>query len=299
MKLNEQRRQLLGWLAAAPLGLALPAWALNDSPLMASRQELARLEKSFSGSIGVYLLDTQKRRHFSYQGEKRYAFCSTFKALLGAAILHKSSQEADLLEREMTLNSSDFVAYSPVTEKHKDGSMRIADLCAATIQTSDNTAANALLRELGGPAELTAYMRSIGDNAFRLDRWETELNSALPGDLRDTSTPSAMANSLQKLVLGNALAEPQKQLLKDWLIGNTTGNTRIRAGLPQGWIVGDKTGTGDYGNAHDIAVVWPPSRAPFVLAIYTSRKKKDSEARSDIIAEVTRVVVQQWLLKQA
>ncbi len=299
MKLNEQRRQLLGWLAAAPLGLAQPAWAVNDSPLMASRQELARLEKSFSGSVGVYLLDTQTRRHFSYQGEKRYAFCSTFKALLGATILHKSSQEADLLEREMTLNSSDFVTYSPVTEKHKDGSMRIADLCAATIQTSDNTAANALLRELGGPAELTAYMRSIGDNAFRLDRWETELNSALPGDLRDTSTPSAMANSLHKLVLGNALAEPQKQLLKDWLIGNTTGNTRIRAGLPQGWIVGDKTGTGDYGNAHDIAVVWPPSRAPFVLAIYTSRKKKDSEARSDIIAEVTRVVVQQWLLKQA
>lgn len=298
MNMNAQRRQLLGWLAAAPLGLTLPAWAVNDSPLMASRQELARLEKSFSGSIGVYLLDTQTRRHFSYQGEKRYAFCSTFKALLGAAILHKSSQDADLLEREITLNSSDFVAYSPVTEKHKDGSMRIADLCAATIQTSDNTAANALLRELGGPAALTAYMRSIGDNAFRLDRWETELNSALPGDLRDTSTPSAMASSLYKVVLGNALAEPQKQLLKDWLIGNTTGNTRIRAGLPQGWIVGDKTGTGDYGSAHDIAVVWPPSRAPFVLAIYTSRKKKDSEARSDIIAEVTRVVVQQWLLKQ-
>ncbi|NDI85734.1 class A beta-lactamase [Undibacterium crateris] len=298
MNMNAQRRQLLGWLAAAPLGLTLPAWAVNDSPLMASRQELARLEKSFSGSIGVYLLDPHTRRHFSYQGEKRFAFCSTFKALLGAAILHKSSQDGDLLEREITLNSSDFVTYSPVTEKHKDGSMRIADLCAATIQTSDNTAANALLRELGGPAALTAYMRSIGDNAFRLDRWETELNSALPGDLRDTSTPSAMANSLHKLVLGNALAEPQKHMLKEWLIGNTTGNTRIRAGLPQGWLVGDKTGTGDYGSAHDIAVVWPPSRAPFVLAIYTCRKKKDSEARSDIIAEVTRVLVQQWLLKQ-
>mgnify|MGYP003512876270 FL=1 len=183
------------------------------------------------------------------------------------------------------------MAYSPITEKHLADGMTIFNLCAAAITQSDNTAMNLLIKKLGGLEAVTAFARSIGDNTFRLDRWEPKLNSAIPGDLRDTSTPAAMERSLQQLALSDALALPQRKQLQTWLKSNVTGNYRIRAGLPKAWIVGDKTGTGDYGTTNDIGIIWPPKRSPIVVAIYFTQNKKNAVKREDIIASVTHLLI--------
>jgi len=272
------RRALLLALAAAPFARAA------DAPASA----LAQLEKTSGGRLGVAAIDTANGRRLLHRADERFPLCSTFKMMASAAILARGSA---LLEKRVRYTAADLVTYSPVTGKHVDEGMTVAELCAAALQYSDNTAGNLLLKELGGPAALTAYARSIGDQAFRLERWETELNTAIPGDLRDTTTPLSMALSLQKLVLGEALPPAQRQRLKDWMLGNTTGAARIRAGLPAGWPVADKTGTGDYGSANDIAVIWPPGRAPVVLAVYLTQPGKDDQPRSEIHAQAARIVV--------
>jgi beta-lactamase class A len=185
------------------------------------------------------------------------------------------------------------VAYSPVTQQHLREGMTVAELCAAALQYSDNTAGNQLMKILGGPAAVTAFARSIGDASFRLDRWETALNSAIPGDLRDTCTPGGMAGNLQRLLLQDTLGGPQRQQLATWLRGNTTGATRIRAGVPAGWAVADKTGAGDYGSVNDIGVLWTPAGVPMVLTVYLTQPRKDASGRNDVVAAAARIVVAQ------
>lgn len=215
-----------------------------------------------------------------------------FESCLQRSVVSSRAQgEPGLLDKRVPLPRDRFVNYSPITGKHVGGEMSVADLCAAALQYSDNTAGNALLRELDGPAGLTRYARALGDQSFRLDRWETELNTAIPGDERDTTTPLAMARTLQKLLLLDGLAPRQQDQLRNWMLGNTTGGTRIRAAVPAGWQVADKTGTGDYGSASDIAVIYPPAKAPIVLAIYTRHPAKDAEARSDVIAHAARIAL--------
>ncbi len=169
--------------------------------------------------------------------------------------------------------------------------MSIAQLCAATVQYSDNTAANLLIKGLGGLEAVNRFTQGIGDPAFRLDRREPDLNSAIPGDLRDTTTPAAMAASVKKIVLGEVLGASQREQLIVWLKGNTTGDASIRAGAPAGWIVGDKTGAGDYGTTNDVAVLWPPKGAPVVLAVYFTQPQQDAESRRDVLAAATRLVM--------
>ena len=215
--------------------------------------------------------------------------------MLAAAVLAEGSRSPGLLQRRIRYTRQDLVTHSPVTEAHLGDGMTVEELCAAAVQHSDNTAGNLLLRLVGGPAGLTAYARSVGDAAFRLDRWETALNSALPGDERDTTTPAAMSATLKRLVLDAELPAPQRAQLQDWLVGNTTGGSRIRAGVPAGWRVGDKTGTGDYGSTNDIAVLWPPQRAPVTLAIYLTGTAPDAKPRNEIVAQAARVVAG-WLV---
>jgi beta-lactamase class A len=283
-----KRRTLLLALAAAPLTHAAE---LLDSPPAATPLTpallLARLEAESGGRLGVAALNTADGRQLLHRADERFPFCSTFKTMLSAAVLAK---EPSLLKKRVAYSKGDLVAYSPVTGKHVGKGMTVAALCEATIQYSDNAAANLLMKQIGGPAAVTAFARSIGDNEFRLDRMETELNTAVPGDPRDTTTPAAMAASLHKLVLGDGLAPAQRKQLKDWMLGNTTGDTRIRAGVPSNWQVADKTGTGEHGTTNDIAVLWPPGRAPIVLVAYLTQPGKDDKARSEIIAEAAKIV---------
>ena len=227
-----------------------------------------------------------------YRYDERFPMCSTFKLLLAAAILQRSEQDIRLLQQRVHYTQADLVAYSPITEKHIADGMTIAELCAATVQYSDNAAANLLLKILGGPASITEFTRTLGDKDTRLDRWETELNTAIPGDPRDTTTPIAMVFNMQKLVLGESLGPAQREQLQTWLKGSTTGGARIRAGVPANWQVGDKTGSGAYGATNDIAVLWPPTRPPILIAIYYVQDAREAENRSEVVAAATRIVVE-------
>jgi beta-lactamase class A len=168
--------------------------------------------------------------------------------------------------------------------------MTLAELCEAALTVSDNTAANALLASFGGPPALTSYARSLGDTVTRLDRAEPDLNEATPGDPRDTTTPAAMLGNLHRLVLGDALAPGSRARLTSWLAANTTGSARIRAGLPKEWRVGDKTGSGNHAVANDVAVAWPPGRAPLLLSVYYAESSASADQRNAVIAEAARIV---------
>lgn len=283
------RRSLLLALAAAPFAHAAE---LLDNPAAGvpspAEALLSRLESDAGGRLGVFALNTADGQHVQHRADDRFPFCSTFKLMLAGAILARGPV---LLKQRIRYTSSDLVTYSPISSKYAGQGMTVAELCAAAIQYSDNTAANLLIEQLGGVAAVTAFARSIGDYTFRLDRMETQLNTALPGDLRDTTTPAAMAESLNRLVLGDVLAPAARKQLKDWLLGNTTGDTRIRAGVPSGWLVGDKTGTGDYGSTNDIGIIWPPGKAPIVLAVYYTQQGKDDKARSEVIADASRIAL--------
>ncbi|MGO4330221.1 class A beta-lactamase [Cupriavidus sp. 2TAF22] len=287
----QRRRSLLLAAAAAPLAAISPVRAAAGHDASAAQATLAALEGDSGGRLGVAALNTSDGSRLRYRADERFAFCSTFKVMLAGAILARSTRQDGLLAQRIPYAKDNLVTYSPVTAKHAGEGMTVAELCRAALQYSDNTAANLLIRLAGGPQDVTAFARSIGDDAFRLDRWETELNTAIPGDPRDTSTPAAMADSLHKLALADALPAPARQQLQDWMRGNTTGARRIQAGMPAGWQSGDKTGTGDYGTTNDIAVLWPPGGAPVVVAVYFTQPQKDAKAREDVIAQAARIAL--------
>lgn len=220
--------------------------------------------------------------------------CSTHKVMAVAAMLKVSQASPNVLKTVLHYDSSDLVPWSPVTEKHIQSGMSFRVLGRATITLSDNTAINLITKWLGGPEVVTSFARSIGDNRFFLSRYEPKLNSANPGDMRDTSTPFAMAKSLRQLVLGHVLALKQRQLLKKWLIENTTGDKRIRAGVPKDWIVGDKTGAcGNFGAMGDIAVIWPNDRPPMITVIYFTAKNKEGHPPEDLITKAAVLVLRE------
>jgi beta-lactamase class A len=287
-----RRRWLPVVLAMVVCAAPGSAWAGPDG-VKALNGQLAALEREAGGRLGLVLRDPATGRRFAYQGGERFPLCSTFKLVLAAAVLHKSQDDPGLLAQPLAYGPGDLLAWAPVTRRSLEQGrpMTVAELCAAAIQVSDNTAANQLLGKLGGPEALTAYARSLGDQAFRLDRREPDLNSAVPGDPRDTTTPEAMARTVEKLVLGDALGAPQRRQLADWLKGNTTGGESIRAGAPAGWTVGDKTGSGGYGTTNDVAVLWPPQGGPLVLAVYFTQAQKDAHARKDVLAAATRLTL--------
>ena len=252
------------------------------------RAEFARIEAERGGRLGVALLDTLDGRFVSHRADERFAMCSTFKLLAGGAVLARVDAGRDRLDRRIRYDAKHLVTYSPVTEKNVATGMTLAELCDAAITLSDNTAGNLLLSAIGGPQGLTAFVRTLGDPVTRLDRTETELNEAAPGDPRDTTTPAAMAADIRALVLGDALSAASREQLKAWLIANKTGGTRIRAGVPAGWIVGDKTGTGERGTNNDVGILWPPGRAPMILCVYLTETSASFEARNATIAAVAK-----------
>ncbi|MDN6886085.1 class A beta-lactamase [Variovorax sp. CAN2819] len=283
-----QRRTLLLGVSVLPLAGACTAWSGTGSQSSAEAQ-LAELESAAGGRLGVVGFNTGSGARIQHRAHERFPLCSTFKLMLAAAVLERSAKDASLLSKNVSYSKSDLIEHSPITEKHVSTGMTVAAMCAATIQYSDNAAANLLLKLLGGPATVTAFARGIGDQAFRLDRTEPELNSSIPGDPRDTTTPAAMSDSIQRLVLGDALGAGQRDQLRTWLLGNTTNKERFLAGVPAGWKVGDKTGGGSYGSNNDVGVLWPPAGAPIVLSVYLTFPRKDAKVRNDVVASATRI----------
>ncbi len=270
-------------LLAVPL-LSVPAFA--DDSISALRE----LERRNGGRLALALLDTASGRRVAHRGDERFPMCSTFKFLAAALMLARVDRGEDRLDRRIVFAESDLVPYSPATKEHAGpGGMTVDAICAAAVTLSDNTAGNLMLASFGGPAGLTAFVRGLGDPVTRLDRIETELNEGAPGDPRDTTSPLAMLGTMQKVVAGNMLSAGSRERLIGWLVANKTGDKRLRAGLPAAWRVGDKTGTGGNGSANDIAVAWPPGRAPVFIAAYYTGSTISDEARSAVIAEAGRI----------
>lgn len=277
--------------ACSFLILLVSVFGTEPGPIAA--HSLATLERQAGGRLGVALLDHTGDPLVVYRADERFPLCSTSKILAISALLKVAESEPNLLRHEVRIQRADLVNYNPITARHVGGTLTYADLCAAAMQYSDNAAMNLILKRLDGPAAVTRFARTIGDNTFRLDRQEPELNTAIPGDVRDTSTPRAMAGSLRHLALGRALAPAERAQLVDWMKGNTTGNASIRAGAPVGWEVADKTGMGGYGTINDVAVLWPPHSPPLVLAVYFTQSSPNARPRPEVIAAATRIVIQQ------
>jgi beta-lactamase class A len=258
------------------------------------------IETRIGGRIGVAALDTGNEKHLDYRAEERFPMCSTFKFLAAAAVLKRVDEKKERLERFVPYNAKDILEYAPVTKEHlKEGGMTLGALCEAAIEQSDNTAGNLLLNAIGGPAGLTNFVRALGDRVTRLDRIEPELNSAIPGDERDTTTPAAISSDMQRLLLGDALSDASRRKLDDCLQRNETGGSMIRAGVPKTWSVGDKTGRGSNGATNDIAIMRPPRGAPILLAIYSVGSTATANDRAAAIAEVAKVVAEFLKPKEA
>lgn len=280
-----RRPMLAGSLFAGSL-LVLPAFA-NDAA-----KSFAEVEARNGGRLGVAALDTASGRALGHRTDERFPMCSTFKFLLAALVLARVDRGQERLDRRIVFSEKDLESYSPVTKGHVGTpGMSLAELCDATVTLSDNTAANLLLAQLGGPGALTTFARELGDELTRLDRIEPALNESMPGDPRDTTTPAAMLADMRRLLVEQALSTASRAQLVAWLIGCKTGDKRLRAGFPADWRIGDKTGSGERGSANDIAIAWPPARAPILVTAYYTGSTIDEPARSRVIAEVGRLAV--------
>ncbi|MDF9529149.1 class A beta-lactamase [Bacillus thuringiensis] len=252
-------------------------------------QSFAKLEKEYDAKLGIYALDTGTNQTVAYHSDDRFAFASTSKSLAVGALLRKNSLEA--LDQRITYTHEDLSNYNPITEKHVDTGMTLKELADASVRYSDSTAHNLILKQLGGPSEFEKILREVGDTVTTSERFEPELNEVHPGETHDTSTPEAIAKTLQSFTLGTALPIEKRELLVDWMKRNTTGDKLIRAGVPKGWEVADKTGAGSYGTRNDIAIIWPPNKKPIVLAILSNHDKEDAKYDDKLIADATKVVL--------
>ncbi|SDM59527.1 beta-lactamase class A [Allokutzneria albata] len=255
-----------------------------------SQPDFTALEKQFGARLGVFAIDTATGKTVSHRENDRFAMASTFKAYAVAALLKRHGTE--VLSKRVHFTQQEIVTYSPVTEKHVGTGMTVGELCGAAITKSDNTAGNQMLKLLGGPGELTKFAKSIGDGTTRLDRWETELNTAIPGDERDTSTPKALGSAYRDLVVGDVLPPAEREQLKKWLLTNTTGGERLRAGIPKEWSIGEKTGTGDYASANDVGVAWTEKGTPIAIAVLTTKDTKDAKADNALLARTAKLIVE-------
>jgi beta-lactamase class A len=278
--------------------LALATALARPAAAAGAQRELKAIHKRIGGRLGVHVLDSQSGRRIAYDDDSRYAMASTFKLPLAAALLWQADRGAFPLTRPLPISKEDVLPNSPAVEAQLSAghnTMSISDLCAAVVVQSDNAAANVLLKGIGGPRTVTDFMRHLGDKETRLDRTEPDLNSNLPGDPRDTTTPRAMVDAMLRIFTQDVLRLPSRALLIDWLGKSRTGLDRVRAGLPQGWTSGDKTGTGQNGAVNDLVITYPPNRRPILIAVYMSESALDTKALGAAHAEIgTLVGKEKW-----
>ena len=285
-----RRVVIAGLLAGAAAPRAFAKHVPNK--LAQAHGALKAIETSTGGRLGVATFDAGGVLAIDYKADQRYPMCSTFKFMAVATTLKRADDKADKLDRVISYGEADLLEYAPIAKQHVgEGGMTLSALCAAAIDYSDNTAANLLLSEMGGPPALTRFARSIGDPVTRLDRNEPTLNEAKPGDPRDTTSPAAMLADMRRILLGDALSPASRSLIDTWLAGNTTGAKRLRAGLPPDWQVGDKTGTGDSAFG-DIAIIRPPGRQPILAVVYIAESKLSAAERDTPFADIGQVIAE-------
>ncbi|WP_394687661.1 class A beta-lactamase [uncultured Xanthomonas sp.] len=288
-----RRRFLQGVGMGASLLVVAGAQAKNaKNPSPTLPQRLAEIERRSGGRLGVSLLDGGGATLGGQRQDERFPLCSTFKFLLAGAVLQRVDRGELALERRVPVRKADLLANAPVSERHVGGTLSVAELCRAAMIYSDNTAANLLLPLVGDPPGVTRFLRALGDASTQLDRNEPGMNEFVAGDPRDTTTPAAMAATMRALLLGEVLQPVSRQRLIAWMRDNRTGNDCLRAGLPAGWQIGDKTGSNGTDTRNDIAIVWAPGRAtPLLLTAYLNGATVDSAARDATLKAVAQAVV--------
>jgi beta-lactamase class A len=287
--LRPHRREFMSAGAAALFAASHPLAATSPQ---ATQHALAAIEAELGGRVGVAAWDTGNGAWVKWRADERFAMCSTFKLFLAATVLGLVDAGSLTAGRMVPFSRADLLPYSPVTSAHVDeGALSVSDLCAAAVEESDNGAANLLLRLIGGPAGLTRHLRRLGDLTTRLDRTELALNSNLPGDLRDTSTPKAYVRTMRRVLLGDGLSTSSRRRLEAWMIDCETGLARLRAGLPAAWKAGDKTGTGENGAVNDVAILRPPGRRPILVAVFMNGSSQPVEALGAAHARIARTLV--------
>ncbi|KAA0020075.1 class A beta-lactamase [Antrihabitans cavernicola] len=255
---------------------------------------LAALEQQYNARVGVAVDRPSDGAEYRHRGDETFAHCSTFKVYAASALLRLVAAGSASLDTTVVIDAAAVVANSPVTAKAAGSPMSMGDLCLAALTQSDNTAGNYLLHAIGGPPAITAFARSVGDTTTRGDRFETDLNTAIPGDLRDTSTPAGLAAGFGATILGDGLQPDGRAQLQDWMRRSLTSAARIRAGLPQGWTSADKTGSGDYATVNDAGVVWDPAGKPVVVAILTTTRsgRQDAPADGKLVVDITAAIIE-------
>jgi beta-lactamase class A len=291
MQRELDRRALLfsmgsSFLAACVRGVGVSGAV--SSPL----SPFLRIESSVGGRVGVCAIDTGSGVLLTHRADERFAMCSTFKWVLAAAALATVERGQLGLGEHVAYGPADLLDYAPTTREHvSDGFMTVEALAKTAITNSDNTAANLLMRKVGGPAGVTRFARRLGDETTRLDREEPTLNENAPGDVRDTTTARAMANLMRLVLFGGVLSPAGRDRITAWLLACETGTERLRAGIPASWKTGDKTGTGQRGAVNDVAFVVPPRRAPIVIAAYMSDSGSPLVSLNRAHADVARLVI--------
>lgn len=285
-----RRNMLIGGVTLTALAVASPSVALAQ-PTAPTIDALISLEQGKNARIGVYAIDLQSGRTVMHRHMERFAMCSTVKTYAAARVLQKSERGELALTDTVVVDAADILPNSPITEPRVGQAISLAELCSAALQRSDNAAANYLLRVIGGPPAITEFARSIGDTETRLDRWEPELNSAVPGDLRDTSTPQALGGGYRALVTGSALGHSVRRQLADWMTTNVTSS--LRPGMPLGWVLADKTGSGDYGSTNDVGVVFGPGGQQVLLSVMvrSETNEPDVEGLRPLLAEIAALLM--------
>jgi beta-lactamase class A len=295
------------FLALSTAGVALSGAALVARPTAAEAhsvtparrqgpalRELRQLERRHLARLGVFAWDTATDRTILHRAGERFPMASTFKTLAVAAVLRDLNADGSFLGKTIRYTAEDTTrsGYAPVTglPENLERGMTVEELCAVSITHSDNAATNLLLKELGGPAAVTRFCRSLGDTTTRLDRWEPDLNSAEPGRVTDTSTPLALGKTYARVTLGNALRRADRTRLTGWLLANTTGAKRLRAGLPGDWRVAEKTGTGEYGTTNDAGLAWPPGRDPIMITVLSTKDDPEAPADEPLLAEAAKII---------
>lgn len=270
----DRRSTIVGAIAAVLCGCRQgrsPAMGKTAPDFAQQVDALRRVERSAQGRLGAFVLDPATGWNFGWRKDERFAHCSSFKLSLAAMMLAGADKGTVDLSEVLHWSPEDMLSVSPVTAAHIQAGLPVRELARAALVTSDNTAANVLLRRFGGPEALTQFWRGIGDNVSRLDRYEPELNRTPPGTALDTATPAAMAATLARLIAGDALSPASRTVLRGWMTSVATGRDRIRAGFPAGWVSGDKTGTGINDDIHtyvDLAFGGPEGAPPIIVTAY-------------------------------
>lgn len=270
----------------------------DDIPIryMSAIDKLKALESSTEGRIGIFAMSTANDRTIEYRADEIFPTGCTSKVIGVSAVLKKSMSDPSLLLTNMKYSEEELDEWCPVTKEHVSSGMTIQDLCGASISLSDNTAMNLLLKIIGGVQGMNDFARSIGDVSFRQDNgWPAEAFSGGTDNVKDSSTPKSMVESLRKLTLGEVLDKPQKDLLIAWLINTQTGKQRIKSAVPNGWTVGHKTGSGGaYGTTNDLAIIWPPGCAPILMGVYYTTPNEHAERREDIVAGAAKILIEEF-----